>query len=395
MSSGSSWNVNTIGGAGVTSVTLTGTGDVDSGRTATVIAPGIQLVGTTVTFNAGGLTDADSLSISSTASVASNITLPLTATGAGEVSSGAGADSLTGGNGADRFGLTGRVETFTVGTAGVSDTYIVTINGVATGAQTVAAAAGTADDAAHKAAVATQLAAAINATSATSFATASATNAVVTVTYAQYFGTAGSIAVTDNAGGLITAAAVAVTTAGDNAGNDTISGGLGDDFILGGSGADSLTGGNGADTINGGAGADNINLTETVQGVDVVVLSALTDTYNSTTLFASGGSVAAFDKISGVRNGDQIDFAAIGTLADGATVGNALLTALADGISLIRGVYDAVADTFTPGTGSTADDYMVQFGETTGTTNAGVLLINLTGTVTLTYATEVATIGIA
>jgi len=240
MSSGSSWNVNTIGGAGVSSVTLTGTGDVDSGRTATVIAPGIQLVGTTVTFNAGGLTDADSLSISSTATVASTITLPLTATGAGEVSSGAGADSLTGGNGADRFGLTGRVETFTVANVtDTTDTFNAVINGVTTATSVTAAGNNTS--------AATGIAAAINATSATSFATATATDAVVTVTYAQYFGTAGAVAVVVDAAGGNNVGTLAVTAAGDNAGADTISGGVGADTIIGGTGADRLSGGTGAD----------------------------------------------------------------------------------------------------------------------------------------------------
>jgi hypothetical protein len=112
-------------------------------------------------------------------------------------------------------------------------------------------------------------------------------------------------------------------------------------------------------------------------------------------LFADGGSVTAFDKISGITNGDQINFAAIGSLADAVTVGSTYLASLIDGIALIRGVYDATAQTFTAGTGSTANDYMVQFGELTGTTNAGVLLVDITGTVSLAYASEIATISVS
>jgi len=174
---------------------------------------------------------------------------------------------------------------------------------------------------------------------------------------------------------------------------DTINGGAGADSLVGGAGNDSISGGDGADSITGSGGADLISLGSVA--TDVVVLAALTDTFNSTTLFADGGTVAAFDKISGVTNGDQIDFAAIGTLTNGATVGSTFLASLADSIALIRGVYDATAGTFTAGTGSTANDYMVQFGETTGTTNAGVLLIDITGTVSLAYASEIATISVS
>jgi Ca2+-binding RTX toxin-like protein len=174
------------------------------------------------------------------------------------------------------------------------------------------------------------------------------------------------------------------------AGNDIITGGDASDTINGGSGADVITGGAGSDAINGGEGADVIN---GGANIDTITLSALTDTYNSTTAFANGGSVAAFDKIT-VTTGDLINFAAIGTLADSVTVGSSLASVLtSDAINLVQGVYDTTANTFTAGSGASANDYIVQFVEATGATNAGVLLVDITGTVTLTYATEVATIS--
>jgi Ca2+-binding RTX toxin-like protein len=407
MSSGSQWHVNTIGGSGaVTSITVTGTGDVDSGKTGGVIAPGITLIGSTATFNASGLTDADSLSIASTATTKATISLPLTATGAGEISSGAGADVLTGGNGADRFGLTGRTETFTVTRADPADTYAATINGVATATQTVAVAAGATDDTAHKTAVATQLAAAINATSATSFATATSNAAVVTVTYNQYFGVAGAFAATEVGGGTISAVTVAATAAGDNAGADTINGGLGQDTIMGGTGADSITGGSDLDTylyINGDAaitigGTGNAG---TVSGYDQIIGFALgTASTNAETIDALVGTASVV--ANGATNGTNSTLtiggvvvkshsvaSGIFTFDDDDTFATALsLTSLADVAAVVQylqlqdlGAADAVTATFTATISGTTSTWMFIQGVDAGTDTADSLieLVGVTG----------------
>jgi hypothetical protein len=408
MSSGSQWHVNTIGASGaVTSITVTGTGDVDSAKTGSVIAPDIRVIGSTVTFNASGLTDADSLSVSSTATTAATISLPLTATGAGEISSGAGADVLTGGNGADRFGLTGRTETFTVTRADPADTYAATINGVATATQTVAVAAGATNDTAHKTAVATQLAAAINATSATSFATATSNAAVVTVTYNQYFGVAGAFAATEVGGGTISAVTVAATAAGDNAGADTINGGLGQDTILGGTGADSITGGSGLDTylyINGDAaitigGTGNAG---TVSGYDQIIGYALgTASTNAETIDALVGTASVVADgatdgtnstltIGGVVVKSHTVASGIFTFDDADTFATALsLTSLADVAAVVQylqlqdlGAADAITATFTVTISGTTSTWMFIQGVDAGTDTADSLieLVGVTGT---------------
>jgi Ca2+-binding RTX toxin-like protein len=401
LSSGSQWHVNTIGASGaVTSITVTGTGDVDSGKTGSVIAPDIRVIGSTVTFNASGLTDADSLSVSSTATTKATISLPLTATGAGEISSGAGADSLTGGNGADRFGLTGRVETITIGgTVETTDVLTATINGVTTANSVTAAATA--------ASAATGLAAAINATSATSFVTASATDAVVTVTYNQYFGVAGTVTeVTDT--NANTTETVEVTTAGDNAGADTINGGIGDDVILGGTGADSITGGTGLDTylyINGDAaitigGTGNEG---TITGYDQIIGYALgTASTNAETIDALIGTASVVGNSAGV-DGTTNSTLTIGGVAvkshaissgiftfdDADTFATALsLTSLADIAAVVQylqaqdlGAADAITATFTATISGTTSTWMFIQGLNAGTDSADSLiqLVGVTG----------------
>jgi Ca2+-binding RTX toxin-like protein len=105
----SAWTVDTIGKAGqTTSLTITGTGDVDAS------AGSIVLSGTSVSFNASGLTDADGLSVTAAAvTVASTIS---GSSGADVIVGSAGADVLTGGVGADN--ITGGVgaDTITGGT---------------------------------------------------------------------------------------------------------------------------------------------------------------------------------------------------------------------------------------------------------------------------------------
>ena len=189
-----------------------------------------------------------------------------------------------------------------------------------------------------------------------------------------------------NYAGSTTASAKAIVADGQNF---TVSGA---EIITGTGVADYIAVANTGMTVTGGAGADIIIGNA---GVDTFILTANTDTYNDTTLFSDGGSTATFDKIYGVTNGDKINFAAVGTLADGVAVGTALLGALADEVALVQGTYDAAADTFTAGTGATDNDYMFQGAETTGAFNYGVLLIDVTGTVTMTYASEIATIAIA
>ncbi len=375
MSSGSQWHVNTIGGSGaVTSITLTGTGDVDAGKTGSVIAPDIRVIGSTVTFNASGLTDADSLSVSSTATTAATISLPLTATGAGEISTGAGADSLTGGNGADRFGVTGRVETFTFTATDNADVIKLTVNGVDTANVTIAAAAVANNDAAHKAATAVQLVTAINATSATSFATATSDGAVVTVTYNQYFGTAGAFTlVTNDTTDAVTSAATAgVTTAGDNAGADTISGGIGDDLLIGGTGADVITGGTGTDTF--------LQLSVTDSGL----LTAGAASTSTTTL-------DVFNVVAGdlIKLGGSVDtVGSYDTLTAIAETGNLSNTVTAANVQVTRGIYSSTTNTFTVATvAAGANAVIINYDDAAAGTAAAQSIV-LVGVTALTSMTD-------
>lgn len=376
MSSGSQWHVNTIGAAGaLTSLTLTGTGDVDSGKSVAVIAPGISLVGSTVTFNASGLTDADSLSISSTASTKATISLPLTATGAGEISSGAGTDVLTGGNGADRFGFTGRVETITIATSGdvdAAETLTATINGVTTAVSALGATTTTA---------ATNLAAAINATSATSFATATSALGVVTVTYSQFFGVAGTVAETADADTDMTET-VAVTTAGDNAAADTISGGLGDDTIMGGSGADDITVGTGGATAS---GADTVRY--------------FGDSDTQVGVVATGFTFTG-DIIRGIGSTDVIDLSKVANIVVANatyTNGTTFATATANQVVVVTGSLNETTGVFTAGASSTTNnDYLLQWngGASTTTVNT-IALVDIVGTVSITAAAELLTVTVS
>lgn len=158
--------------------------------------------------------------------------------GADAISGDSAANRLQGNDGADRFGLTGRVETITVATTATTgdldaaDKVKLTFNGVDTADVTYGASA-------TLASVASAIAAAINATSETSFVTATAADGVVTVNYAQYFGTAGAVKSETDADSDTTFT-FAATAAGANAGDDTIVGGAGADTILGGAGSDTF-----------------------------------------------------------------------------------------------------------------------------------------------------------
>ncbi len=347
MSSGSNFIVDTIGIAGqTTSLTITGTGNMathapaDNAAGAQGLATGsIAVAGTTVVVDTSGLADASGNSFHSSGSVSSTISLGGVASA---VSSAGGADVLTGGLGADRFGLTGRVELFTVTRSDPADTYIATLNGVATAAATIAVAAVTTNDTAHKTAVATQLAAAINATSATSFVTATAEAAVVTVTYHQYFGTLGAIAFTEAGGGTISTGTVGVsgTAVGDNAGADTISGGLGQDTIIGGTGADVMTGGVGSNDAyiqragdTGVAVALTLATTTSTVGMDIINITlADSDTISLAAVLQSPGGYDAFTTIAAGGN------IALTTVANTGTNGT---------VNLIYGTYSSATNLFT------------------------------------------------
>ena len=341
LSSGSTWTVDSIGRAAqATSLTISGTGDVDAKAS---VGGSIALAGSTASLIASSLVDADVISVHSSATTGATITGTAVAD---EISGGAGADSLTGGDGADRFGLTGRVETLTVTASGAADTYTVTVNGVATEVQTVGTGA---DGAGTREALATQAAAAINEKSATSFATATANGAVVTITYAQYFGTIASIAVTDVAAGTASAATIAPVTGslGDNAGADTISAGLGQDTILG------------------GAGIDVITITDTVNERDSVRFTAAAGDTNYDLI--TGFDVGAAGTTDLLLFGDSV-YAFLG--ADGNGAGNDGTVAVATGATLAA--VETADDDFTVGTIST---------------NIGVLYSGFTAaTPTVTYA---------
>ena len=321
MSSGSNFIVDNIGIAGqTTSLTITGTGNMAThapadNTTEMGLATGsIAVAGTTVVVDTSGLVDASGNNFHSSGTVSSTISLGGVASA---VSSGAGADVLTGGLGADRFGITGHTETISL-TYVANNTTVYTMNGVASASVT------------HATDTATTLAlvvAAINATSATSFATASSAGVV---TYHQWFGTAGALSGTN----ATTPTTTAVTTAGDNAGADTISGGLGQDTIIGGTGADVLTGGAGSndnyiqragDTGVAVAGATKVT---TTVGMDIINITlADTDTIDLTAVVATEANYDGFTTIT--------------------AGGDIALTTTTTTVNLIYGTYSATANTFT------------------------------------------------
>jgi len=378
MSSGSNFIVDTIGIAGqATNLTVTGTGNMAThapaaNTTEMGLATGsIAVAGTTVVINTAGLVDASGNNFHSSASTRATISLGGVASA---VSSGAGTDVLTGGLGADRFGLTGRVETITIGgTVETTDVLTATINGVTTansvtGAATVNGAA-------------LGLAAAINASSATSFATATVALGVVTVTYSQFFGVAGTVAeITDT--NTNTTETVAVTTAGDNAGADTMSGGLGNDTILGGSGADDITVGTGGATAS---GADTVRY--------------FGDSDTQVGVVATGFTFTG-DIIRGLGSTDVIDLSVVANIvvADATyTNGTTFAAASANSVVVVTGAFVEATGVFTAGAASTTNnDYLLQWngGATTTTVNS-IMLADIVGTVSITAANELLTITVS
>ena len=349
MLSGATWTATTLGNAGASSLTVSGVGNMDAVTTV--------LNGSTFALNASGLEDGDGISVR-----AGTATVNVTGTAfADELSGAAGGDALTGGAGADRFGLTGRTETITL-TFTAGDQVALTANGVATATVTAAT---------NLATYRTAVINAINATSATSFVTAAAgaADGDVVVTYAQNFGTAGTLSVNTAAGGGAVES-IAVTTAGDNAGADTISGGAGADTILGGTGADQLSGGTEADIFVFRAGD-----------------SVLTNTAGSAT---TNSSVTGFDRITdfakanGTANSETLDVAGTaGLYAPGAVVDNADVTVNNSGTNTVFASHAVT-------------NGVVVFTGTVGGGASGAItltLTNLSGALAVLQATDIGTTG--
>jgi hypothetical protein len=375
MTSGSSWTVDTIGAAGATTaLTITGRGDLD----ASAAAGSTRISGTTVSFDASGLIDADGVSVNSAATVKATISGTSVAD---EISGGAGNDVLTGNAGADRFGLTGRVETITIASYDAADTVKFTANGV----ESEVITAGTGNT--NAATVADDLADAINATSATSFVTATADTGVVTVTYAQYFGVAGATTLTVD-GGTDMTAAVAIDTAGDNAGADTISGGTGADTIVAGSGADSInTGGNDGAVdviiIASDAASAPATWTDTSGGSTVDVSSALRITAYATDTISLAASAGNFTAVNP---------ATITQVTTAASIGNA------DDVDLYTGTYDSTTGLFTSTAQANATDLLMIYDNDVAGTAAYSMVVLIGGVTTtgifqITESSGVLTLG--
>ena len=380
MSSGSNFIVDTIGIAGqATSLTITGTGNMathapaDNAAGAQGLATGsIEVAGTTTVIDTSGLVDASGNNFHSSASTKATISLGGVASAA---SSGAGTDVLTGGLGDDRFGLTGRVELITIANVtATTDTFSATINGVTTATSANASITVTS--------AATGLANAINATSATSFATATSSIGVVTVTYHQFFGVAGTTTIVNDAAGTNNTAAVTVSAAGDNAAADTISGGLGGDTILGGAGADDITVGTGGATAS---GADTVRY--------------FGDSDTQVGVVATGFTFTG-DIIRGLGSTDVIDLSQVANIVVANatyTNGTTFATALANAVVVVTGAFVESTGVFTAGAASTTNnDYLLQWngGATTTTVNS-IMLADIVGTVSITALNELLTITVS
>jgi hypothetical protein len=284
------------------SFVFTGRGDLDFDDATRLGDSSVNLLGGTVTFSTAGLTlDADPVAVHSSATTKATITTSL---GADAVSGGAGNDVISTGAGNDRVGLTGRVETYTM-TYDAGDTTQIVINGVTAGPIT------------HATDLATTvglLVDAVNADSETSFATAATGGAgEVVVTYQQYFGTSGAATdvETNGANANTTDTALAVTTAGDNAG------------------ADSITLGEGADAVIGGAGNDTITLTEVTAAVDAVDFLGNGSSKDTITGFTTTSDTLSFDGITASITATS--GTAIAANASATTVTDAAVYVFADG----------------------------------------------------------------
>jgi len=336
-----------LGAAGsASSFVVTGGGtleDFDAGG-----ANVVSLLGTTVTFDVGGMTNAtqptynvDGSAATVSARITTNAGNDTLLGGAGNdvLSGGAGTDTITGGTGNDA--LTGGTGADTINGGAGNDSITLTENATTLAADVVqiAAVVGTSSDSARVAVTGdnndtgqdtitgfdvsndTVL---ITATGVKNFvhttdvvagtavstgtvndgSQASFTTSTMIVnldkTAAVLGNDAGDVVLTfsgtTNAGASATFSATSVAArfqyvlTGDTT-DDTITGGSLADNISGGAGADSLTGGEGADTISGGAGNDTISFTETTATRDVLRILAATDVTNNVTGFAAAAGV--------------------------------------------------------------------------------------------------------
>jgi len=130
-------------------------------------------------------------------------------------------------------------------------------------------------------------------------------------------------------------------------GSDTLVGGNGDDALDGGAGNDSMNGGNGDDTLDGGSGNDLIN-----GGTSIDVLTGGSD--RDTFIFAAGdsGKTAGFDIITdlakgAVGTGDLIDYSTnltVGGNANTATSSQALINQTTGVASFASGSGKSLSD---------------------------------------------------
>jgi hypothetical protein len=216
------------------------------------------------------------------------------------------------------------------------DTTQIVINGVTAGPITHATDLGT---------TVGLLIDAVNADSETSFATAATggTGEVV-VTYQQYFGTSGASTDVDTDSDSTTATALVVTTAGDNAGKD------------------SITAGEGTDTVVAGSAADTVTLTETTSAADIVLWTGTTAALIATETGAATGDTdftagTAGDKVVGFVSGtDKLHFPAALTTSAAGTEVDTLVTIAAAGTVPNTAMYVEITTAFDGTTGDAIAD---------------------------------------
>jgi len=298
--------------------------------------------------------------------------------GADEISLGAGADTVNAGAGNDRIGAEGGTQTLAI-TYGDNDAIVVTVNGVASASVTASN-----DDIT----TATNIAAAINAKSATNFATAAvdASNDVV-ITYDQYFTGA---TVTDNTGadGNDTVS-VGTATGYSDAGDDVINLGDGVDYVYYNAGADKInTGGNDSD-------ADIIYF----QSDAADVAATWTDTAAGSTVDVSNAVIITgytLDKLDLAASAG--DFAAVNTPVETMVTSNDAI-GNNDDVDVYTGVYNATTGLFTSAATASATDLLVIYdNDVSGTPDFSAIVlvggVNSSGELLgITEASGVLTLG--
>ena len=157
------------------------------------------------------------------------------------------------------------------------------------------------------------------------------------------------------------------------------------DSILGGSAGDSLVGGAGDDTIRGASGADLIDVGT---GTDQLNYASVNDTKTVTSgsFFGDGDSVTAalgYDIITGMAAGDKINFTGITAITGGTitSVGASIVSAATAAVVLVRGEY--ITNTFTAGTGTEDNDYLLQYADGTNVSSALLVDVGILGTSTI------------